>query len=121
MEHAKALGIKALMTLVILYLVLGLGYQGDFGDVFILTLLLGIISYIAGDLFILPKAGNLIATVSDFVLSFLIIWGFGLMLNISNDNLVSGALFSALLVALGEWMFHSYMAKNILHDSSKEI
>jgi hypothetical protein len=121
MEHAKALAIKGVMTLVILYLVLGVGYGAGFGDVLILTLLLGIISYVAGDLLVLPKMGNVVATIADFGLALLLIWGVGAMLMNENESLGMGAFFAALLIALGEWMFHSYMTKNILHDSSAEV
>lgn len=34
MEHIKALAIKGIMTIIILYLILGLGFRFTFGDVF---------------------------------------------------------------------------------------
>lgn len=75
MEHGKALVVKGVLTLVVLYLVLGIGYGASFGSVLLLTLFLGGISYLAGDLFILPKAKNLPATFADLVLTYFVVWG----------------------------------------------
>ncbi|WP_210364340.1 YndM family protein [Bacillus sp. REN3] len=119
MEHVKALLIKGIMTLAILFLVLGLEYDAGAGDLLLITLVLGAVSYLAGDLFILPRTSNRTATLSDFVLSFLVVWGMGLMLFGQTDNLMAGALFTAFLIAGGEWFFHSYMANDVLYINRK--
>ncbi|SEI12081.1 Protein of unknown function [Halobacillus karajensis] len=74
MEHVKALLVKGMLTLVALYLVLGVGYGAPFVGVLLLTLVLGLVSYFSGDLFILPKTNNLTATFSDLGITFLIVW-----------------------------------------------
>ncbi len=117
MEHVKALLIKSVMTFAILLLFLG-SYAG-IGDILIITLVLGAISYLAGDLFLLPKTSNLTASLSDFALSFFVIWGLGLMLFKQTDGLIFASLFAAFLIASGEWLFHSYMADKVLHIHRK--
>lgn len=117
MEHAKALLIKAIMTFAILLLFLG-SYAG-LGDILIITLVLGAISYLAGDLFILPKTSNLTASLADFALSFLVIWGLGLLLFEQTNGLIGASLFAAALIASGEWFFHSYVADRVLHINRK--
>ncbi|CAM3830342.1 DUF2512 family protein [Mesobacillus zeae] len=119
MEHVKAFVIKGVMSFIILYFVLGLGFHAGFGDLLLITLLLGLLSYIAGDLMILPKTSNLTATASDFILSFFMIWGLGLILFDYTDSLMAGSLFAAFLIAMGEWFFHSYMADKVLRINRK--
>jgi hypothetical protein len=117
MEHAKALLIKSIMTFGVLLLVLG--SYAEVGELLLLTLVLVALSYFAGDLFILPRTSNLTATLSDFIVSFLVIWGLGLMLFDHTDNLIGAALFTSLLIASGEWFFHSYMADRVLRINRK--
>ncbi|WP_071461459.1 DUF2512 family protein [Bacillus massilinigeriensis] len=119
MEHFKAFAIKGVMTLVVLYLVLGLGFAASPGDLLVITMLLGLLSYIAGDLMILPKTSNLTATAADFLLAFFMIWGLGMILFENTNSLLAGSLFAAFLIAMGEWFFHSYMADKVLHINRK--
>ncbi|HZG72228.1 MAG TPA: YndM family protein [Chondromyces sp.] len=117
MEHIKALAIKGLMTLAVLFLVLGVGYDVGFGDILTLTLTLGIVSYLLGDLFILPRTNNLFATLADFGLSFLLLWALGDMIIEQNIPLLQAALLSSVAVAVGEWFFHRYMDRNVLDEA----
>ncbi|WNF22883.1 DUF2512 family protein [Mesobacillus jeotgali] len=117
MNHAKALLIKGIMTFAVLLLLLG--SFASLGDILVITLVLGAISYLAGDLFILPKTSNLTASLSDLALSFFVIWGLGLMLFEQTNGIVFAALFASVLIASGEWLFHSYMADRILRINRK--
>lgn len=114
MEHFKALALKFLATLALLYIILGLYYGMTFGTVFLITLIVGIISYIIGDLGILPRTNNAIATLADFGLALAVIWVMISLLTAST-NAFTMALFSAIGVAIFEFFFHSYMA-NILKN-----
>ncbi|WP_411842005.1 DUF2512 family protein [Salinicoccus sp. HZC-1] len=56
MEHLKAMAIKGVMTLVVLWVILGAIYGMSFWPMILLTtIVLGIISYFAGDLGILRQ------------------------------------------------------------------
>lgn len=114
MEHLKALGIKGLMTLVVLWLVLGAGYDMSFWPmILVTTIVLGAISYLAGDLGILPAAGNMMATISDLVVTFLVVWLLGLLMtDISGGTIAVAAIISAVIIAVGEYFFHIYLLKN---------
>ncbi|CAM4345397.1 DUF2512 family protein [Lacicoccus alkaliphilus] len=114
MEHAKALGIKGIMTLVVLWLVLGAGYDMSFWPmILITTIVLGVISYFAGDMGILPTAGNMIATISDLVVTFLVVWLLGLLMtDISGGTIALAAIISAVIIAVGEYFFHIYLFKD---------
>ncbi|WP_010649904.1 DUF2512 family protein [Oceanobacillus massiliensis] len=120
MVHGKALAIKGVMTLVVLYLVLGLGFEMSFGNVFLITLILGIVSYAVGDLYILPKTSNMTATTADLGLAFLVIWLLGMALtDMAAGTLAGAAIISALIMAIGEYFFHIYILKKNLGTSHR--
>lgn len=74
MKHVKAFSIKFVATFVLLFLVLG-GVQGiTFGDIFSMSLVLGGAAYLLGDLFLLPRTSNTIASLADLGLAFILIY-----------------------------------------------
>ena len=112
MKHIKAFAIKFISTLVLLYVILGMFYDMSFGNVFLITLVLGAVAYIFGDMLILSKTNNTIATLADFGLAFLLIWLMGESLTFG-DSLIVPALLSAAGLALFEIFFHKYLANNV--------
>jgi hypothetical protein len=113
MKHVKALAIKFVSSLVLLSLILGLLYDMSFSNIFLITLVLGVAAYVIGDLLILPRTNNTVATIADFGLAFLIIWLMSRSLTYG-DNHFSMSLIAALGVALFEYMFHKYVANNVI-------
>ncbi|SFG32071.1 Protein of unknown function [Halobacillus alkaliphilus] len=114
MGYGKALLIKGVLTLVGLYLVLGVGYGASFGGVLLVTLVLGALSYLSGDMFILPKTNNLTATAADLGLTFLVVWAAGSWFLSLNGSAVLAALFSAIVMAMAEYGFHVYLISRVL-------
>lgn len=117
LNHLKAMALKFIATLIILYVILGLWYDMSFGNVFLITLALGIISYILGDMLILSRTNNTVATLTDFALAFLLIWIMGENLT-HGDSLILPALVSAVAIALFESYFHKYVANNVFEDNT---
>ncbi|MGM7722183.1 YndM family protein [Metabacillus sp. Hm71] len=118
MSHIKAIVIKFIATFALLYVILGIVFDVQFENVLLISLVLGVISYMVGDLVILPRTNNRVATLADFGMAFLVIW---LMLdNISNDgaDIFWASLFSAIGVALFEYFFHKYVASTV--DNKQE-
>jgi hypothetical protein len=113
MNHMKALVIKFISSLVILYVVLGLLYDMSFSNVFLITLVLGVASYILGDMLILPRTNNTVATLADFGLAFLVIWLMGESLTYG-DSLVTPALIAAAGMAIFEYFFHKYVSNQVI-------
>lgn len=113
MKHVKAFLLKFISCLVLLYIILGLYYGMSFGMVFLISLTLGAASYILGDFLVLPRTNNFIATITDFVLAFLVIWSLSISLTL-RENLVTMSLVAATGVALFEILFHRYMANRII-------
>jgi hypothetical protein len=118
MKHVKALIIKFLMITIMLFLVLGLFYGVDFGDIITISIVLTVGAYIIGDLFILPRFRNVIATLADFGLAFIGVWVLGDILIEENIPLTTAALLSAVLIGVGEWFFHKYVIQ-IIRESPK--
>ncbi|GAE92867.1 integral membrane protein [Gracilibacillus boraciitolerans JCM 21714] len=119
MKHVKALLIKFVVTLVLLYIILGVMYEMTFGEVFLLSVILGVISYlIGGDMLILPKTNNTVATIADFGIAWIIIYWFADGMT-RIDNLFAASLIGAIAVGVCEIFFHRYLSNNILPDDEQ--
>jgi hypothetical protein len=118
MKHMKALAIKFISSLVLLSIILGLFYDMSFGNIFLITLVLGVVAYLIGDLFILPRTNNIIATLADFGLAFLVIRFMSDSLARGNDgDMFTMSLIAAIGVALFEYAFHKYVANRVLKEN----
>jgi hypothetical protein len=108
MQHIWRIVIKFIACLVALGIILGMFYDFSFGDVLAITTVLGLVSYILGDLLLLRSTNNLMATAADFALAFLVVWFMGQALTFE-DDLLSASLISALAVAGFEYFFHKFL------------
>jgi len=117
MDHVKAVVIKFIGTLFLLFIVLGLAFNYSFVHIFTLSLLLGVISYILGDLLLLARTSNLLATCSDFALALLLTWFY--LANVTNANnfLFLVSFITAAGIALFEAFFHRYLITRVIKDS----
>lgn len=124
MNHVKALVIKFLMIAVVLLIILTLFFDVPFMDTIWISLALTIIAYVMGDLMIFRKAGdrsdqnkrNAIATVSDIVVAFLVIWLLGDALTGNNVDIITPAIISAIVIGGGEWFFHKYLDSSVFPE-----
>ncbi|WP_219375674.1 YndM family protein [Bacillus mycoides] len=124
MKHIVALLIKYTAISAVLLMILGI-FQGiSIPRVLFISLLITGGAYLIGDLFILPKYGNMVATIADFGLSFVGIWALTYLLKNINltRNIGASAFFAALLISMAEIFFHIYMKKVVLHkdEDSRE-
>lgn len=74
MNHFSLILSKFVAMLVLLYIILGIIFGVNFMSVFWVTLTFSIVSYLIGDLLILPRTNNMVASVVDFVMSFAVIY-----------------------------------------------
>jgi len=109
----KAFLIKWIMILAVLWVVLGWFFDVSFTDVLITSVVLTVIAY-AADKFILPRVGNVFAALSDFVLVMAIIWLLGSMLYEGPLALGTAAFISAIIITIGELIFHRTMKDQIV-------
>ena len=118
MKHIKPLAIKFISSLVLLSIILGLFFDMSFGNIFLITLVLGVVSYVIGDLFILRRTNNIIATLADLGLAFLVIRFMGdALANGDNGDMFTMSLIAAIGVALFEYAFHKYVANRVLNEN----
>lgn len=116
MEHVKALMVKFILALILNYVILGLFFDVSFANVFWLTLILGVVSYLIGDVMLLPRTNNLLATISDFAIALLISWFYLSNVTYNDGNAFIASLTAAIAMAVFEWFFHKYMVSHVLHD-----
>jgi hypothetical protein len=112
MRHLKAFLIKFIACFALLAIILGGIYGITLGDVFVISLVLGIIAFAAGDLFLLPRATNITASFADFGLAFLLIWAMAANMT-PVDNVLIPSLIAAAGVAVFEYFYHKYLVKNV--------
>lgn len=101
---------KFLFSLVLLFLILGVGFDMSFWNVFLVTLVLGVVSYFVGDKWILPRTNNLVASIADFGLAYLIIYYMSDALTTGGD-LLTASLLGAIGVTFFECCFHAYVQR----------
>ncbi|WP_082233375.1 YndM family protein [Halobacillus massiliensis] len=118
MKHFKLFAIKFIVTLIALTLILGAGYDVSFGNVFLISLVLGVISYVLGDLIILPRTSNTIASIADFALAYFVIYFMTDALTVGGD-LFTASLLSAIAIGIFEYFFHKSVSTTLHYDQSK--
>lgn len=119
MNHLKSVVMKFLVYSIIILFVL-LFYGFSISSLLLLSAFLSVVTYVLGDLFVLPLRGNWFATVIDGVLVFLgvLIWtipNYGFYF-----SLLAGALFIAVITAVCEWFLHIYVIGREIRDRDRE-
>ncbi|KHE68345.1 hypothetical protein LD39_14800 [Halobacillus sp. BBL2006] len=112
MEHVKLIAMKFLFSLVILGIILGAGFDVSFGNVFLITLVLTAVSYAIVDLMILSRSSNTTATISDFVLTFVVVYFMTDALTVG-DSVFLATLISTISLTIFEYFFHQSVARNL--------
>ncbi len=120
LNYIKALFIKFIMISAVLGVVLTLLYKQSFSDTLLISAILTVAAFLLGDLLIFrgssswnrkgnQKKRNVIATFSDALLAFFVIWFAGKTFFPESTDMFTASLISALVIAAGEWFFHKYL------------
>lgn len=121
-DNVKYLGplfIKFFMILFVVGIILWM-FGMSFINIFYLSILVTVIT-LMGDLFILPRFGNVIATIFDFATVFLVVL-FGSSFLPGNEGGIGWAAFTpAIVIALGEAFYHKYLRKHFFEDAYPSI
>jgi uncharacterized BrkB/YihY/UPF0761 family membrane protein len=119
MKHFRAMLVKFVVSFAMLFVILGIGFDVSFQNIVLISLILGVVSYLVGDLFLLPRTNNTVSTLADLGLAFAVIWI--ILDNISNNvtSIFWATLLASIGVALFEYFFHKYMAKSILNEDEQ--
>src|SRR5690625_2920396 len=72
MNHIKALGIKWIIVAIVSFSLFGIFQYVSLGQLLLMSVIITLTSYLLGDLLILPRIGNVFATLADFALLFVL-------------------------------------------------
>lgn len=108
MKNTVNIIIKLAFIYLVLFLMIPIFGKSTWTQTMITGLILTVLAYIIGDLWLLPKFGNLVAVLADFGIVALVVW---LMMKglPQFDLTATGVWVIALVLALGEWVFHRYL------------
>ncbi|MGE8203926.1 YndM family protein [Heyndrickxia sp. NPDC080065] len=122
MKHIKAMTIKFVANLIVLFIILGMLFGFSFTNIVFISLVLSVISYLVGDIWVLPKTNNTVATISDFALSFIVIWFLTAALTYANlTSLFISSVVSAGGVSIVEFFFHKYISTYTFKHESEDF
>ncbi len=116
MKHLWAILIKLAVVGTVVLSVYGI-FDPAFFTLVMMSVFTTLVSYFAGDLFVLRRMGNFAATLGDFVLSFGILWVMSFLFIDTNINRLTASLIAAFSIAVIEVLFHLYVKRHILSDS----
>lgn len=115
MKHIVAIILKFILVAVVLEIYMLLATSLLFWQVLLLALVVTVVAYIIGDLLILPHSNNIVATICDLVLAFLVIFVFRYFSGYAGISVVD-AIICAVILGVVEWFFHRYMASKVLEE-----
>ncbi|MDW7649765.1 MAG: DUF2512 family protein [Bacillota bacterium] len=106
-----ALAIKFVMTLLAAAIAGFASGMTSAGVIFLTAAVGTVVNYIMGDLFILPAAGNAVASIADGGVAAVLAYIVAIQSRVFITDAFVFALVFGLLVAIGEYFFHKYLAK----------
>ena len=107
------------MIWAIVWIVLTGLYDVSFLDSTIVGVIIVALIYVVGDLVILRKIGNVVATIVDSGSAAVVLWIYLTSMDYTND-LWMKVLIPALLIGVGEWFFHKWLLNNdVVPDERK--
>lgn len=117
-KHFNALITKFLLIVTVLGLFLPAVGNVLTSTAVIAAVVVTVTAYLIADLLVLPKYGNRAAVAMDGLITMAITWEAAWVL----ENVqvpILGLLLVALIVGLGEWYYHRYLAKLIFRGKIK--
>lgn len=113
MDYLKVLGIKFVAISITVLSIYGIFQFATLTNLIVISLLTTVVSFLIGDLLILRKTGNLVASIADFVLAFATLWVLSTMFVSAGVPIAATSLLSAFFIACVEPFVHEYMLYNI--------
>ncbi len=118
MKHVVAFAVKYLMVGVLLEIVLIALTPLGIGQIALIALAVTIVSYVIADLVLLNFSNNTVATLVDLLLTFGTVYLFNYRYGMGVLTYGDCAA-AAVVVGIGEWFFHRYMAKSVFPSRKK--
>lgn len=118
MRHIVALLIKFAMIAVVLVAILSFLTSLYFGDILYIAGTVTLLAYVIGDMLILRMSNNTVASIADAGLALLTIYMFNYIWVIHKISFTD-ALISGVVIGVGEWFFHKYVANNVFSEPQR--
>ncbi|MGM0878362.1 MAG: YndM family protein [Bacillota bacterium] len=109
MRHTTVLLIKFVTCVIAFGIGLDLFFDATIVDILSFSLLITVVSYVVGELIILPQLGKRAAAVADFLLTYLSVWIFGSILLENYLQIAWGSIISAFIVTVAEVFIHLFL------------
>jgi hypothetical protein len=113
MNNIMALIIKFVTSMIAYAVGLDLFFNATWTDIVLFSVLLTVVSYLAGDRILLPLIGNMNALISDFLLSYMLVWIFGSVLLDNYLQIAWGSIISAVMITIGEYFVHRLLLRSM--------
>lgn len=118
MKYAQAFGIKFIFTAIVVFSLFGIFNHTSLWNLFLISITVAGLTYL-GDVFLLPRVGQLIAPILDFGVIFLLLWFLGNNVIEASGSVLLLSLAGAYLLSFCEAIFHTYMKESVLGE--KEV
>lgn len=112
MNQMTILLIKFITSLVAFSIGLDLFFDATIVDIVSFSFLVTVVSYAIGDRIVLPRVGRTNALVTDFFLTYTMVWIFGSVILENYIQIGWGSLLSAFLITGGEYFVHRSLLKD---------
>ncbi|HZH59843.1 MAG TPA: YndM family protein [Metabacillus sp.] len=109
MKHATLLLIKFITCFIAFGIGLDLFFDANIVDILSFSFFVTSVSYVLGELVILPQLGKRAAAVADFLLSYLSVWIFGSILFENYLQIAWGSIISAVIITGAEIIIHLFI------------
>ena len=113
MKQITVLLIKFVTCVIAFTVGLDLFFDATIVDILSFSLFITIVSYVIGDLIILPQLGKRTATAIDFLLTYLSVWVFGSILLDNYLQIGWGSIISAIIITAVEVFVHSFLNERV--------
>ena len=120
MKQITVLLIKFVTCVIAFTIGLDLFFDATIVDILSFSLFITIVSYVIGDLIILPKLGKQTAIAVDFLLTYLSVWIFGSILLENYVQIGWGSIISAIIITAAEVFVHSYLDDRVTSNQPTE-
>ncbi|MCL6639058.1 MAG: YndM family protein [Firmicutes bacterium] len=117
-KHFNAIVTKFLLTVTVLGLIMPPAAGINTSSAVVAAIVLTIVSYVAADLLVLPRYGNRAAVAADAVLAAIVSWEMAWVLEDKSVPVLPAALI-VLIIGLGEWYYHGYLARLLFRGRMK--
>ena len=113
MNHIKALGIKWIIVAIVTFSLFGIFHYVSLGQLLLMSVIIALTSYVLGDLLILPRIGNVFATLADFAILFVLFAVLGNGWMPTTFPIILASLAGAFFISITEPLYHTYLIEHI--------